>query len=565
MFTIYRQVASIIDKVLKHKGSVKSLALGDSSIVSKSLTFALCCQVLKYHKVIDTILQKSNFSYYIKNEKRKRQLVDKSMVMVAVYETLFGQASQDTQLLKNMFESFLKLHHPLFPLIKTKYYSVWNQTLVQLKIDNNEKVKNNEDLLRLSQFSTEYHDDTQSQNNNSNNSQKQEFINRFLRVNTLKSNEKSVIDELKRLGFEHDDNGDDETTSMVNKNDESANVLDRNSKKHVIKDEHIPELLLLYPITTATHELSIVQKGQVIVQDKASCMPVHVLMQTLNKLNLISSSANNKKKFDFIDACAAPGNKTSFLAARVALDANRKNMKVFAFDRDVKRVEILKNRLKAAGGLENDLVQPIHKDFLTVDPNDEKFKNVRAIMLDPSCSGSGIVGRGVNDESQQRLDKLHNFQCTLLKHAFSFPNVECVVYSTCSIHETENEKTVFNVLNNQPLPQKNDNSELFGLYKCFPEWTSRGTCNDKRLGKYYSMERIAPYVIRCYPKEHLTNGFFVSCFVRNRHLSEEEKVEKFINTEIVEPESAPAKKVIGPQKRKGLIITKKNNKRKKVK
>jgi 16S rRNA C967 or C1407 C5-methylase (RsmB/RsmF family) len=30
-------------------------------------------------------------------------------------------------------------------------------------------------------------------------------------------------------------------------------------------------------------------------------------------------------------------------------------------------------------------------DFLKTDPNDEKYKNVRYIMLDPSCSGSGML------------------------------------------------------------------------------------------------------------------------------------------------------------------------------
>ena len=33
------------------------------------------------------------------------------------------------------------------------------------------------------------------------------------------------------------------------------------------------------------------------------------------------------------------------------------------------------------------------QDFLKTDPDSPAFKNVGALLLDPSCSGSGIVGR----------------------------------------------------------------------------------------------------------------------------------------------------------------------------
>ncbi len=40
-----------------------------------------------------------------------------------------------------------------------------------------------------------------------------------------------------------------------------------------------------------------------------------------------------------------------------------------------------------------DRVRVMHKDFLQVDVTREPFCRVEAIMLDPSCSGSGIRGR----------------------------------------------------------------------------------------------------------------------------------------------------------------------------
>ena len=35
----------------------------------------------------------------------------------------------------------------------------------------------------------------------------------------------------------------------------------------------------------------------------------------------------------------------------------------------------------------------LNADFLTTDPSDERFANVSHLLLDPSCSGSGIVNR----------------------------------------------------------------------------------------------------------------------------------------------------------------------------
>jgi len=62
--------------------------------------------------------------------------------------------------------------------------------------------------------------------------------------------------------------------------------------------------------------------------------------------------------------------------------------------------------------------------------------------VDPSCTGSGLVGRyGETDKDATRLKKLASIQVRLLMHAMrSFPNVKKIVYSTCSIYPEENEE-----------------------------------------------------------------------------------------------------------------------------
>lgn len=72
--------------------------------------------------------------------------------------------------------------------------------------------------------------------------------------------------------------------------------------KGFAKDEHIPNLLLFPPDTQFVND-PLYQEGKIILQDKASCFPAYVLSPPANKGTVA------------IDATAAPGNKTSHLAA----------------------------------------------------------------------------------------------------------------------------------------------------------------------------------------------------------------------------------------------------------
>lgn len=105
---------------------------------------------------------------------------------------------------------------------------------------------------------------------------------------------------------------------------------------------------------TRLKETKAVEERRVIIQSKPSCMPPVVLAP--------------EEGSRVIDACSAPGNKTSLLAAIM----NNKGT-VIAFDRDRKRLETMKGLL-AASGVTN--VDAQHKDFLTVDPSDPQYSNI---------------------------------------------------------------------------------------------------------------------------------------------------------------------------------------------
>jgi putative methyltransferase len=64
-----------------------------------------------------------------------------------------------------------------------------------------------------------------------------------------------------------------------------------------------------------------------------------------------------------------------------------------------------------------------HGSFLDIDPTSPEFMQVEYILLDPSCSGSGIVSRldqlvdGEVTPSSDRLQSLAEFQKSCLLHA----------------------------------------------------------------------------------------------------------------------------------------------------
>ncbi|KAF2010889.1 S-adenosyl-L-methionine-dependent methyltransferase [Aaosphaeria arxii CBS 175.79] len=151
----------------------------------------------------------------------------------------------------------------------------------------------------------------------------------------------------------------------------------RGSAKLYFIDAHIPNLLAL-PSKIDLSRNAAYLAGQLIMQDKASCFPAYLLNPT-------------PEDGDAIDGCAAPGNKTTHLAA-ILHSQHHDGRRVFAFERDALRAKTLEKMVHTALADQIVTVKAAH-DFLASKPTADEFANVGAILLDPSCSGSGIVGR----------------------------------------------------------------------------------------------------------------------------------------------------------------------------
>lgn len=281
---------------------------------------------------------------------------------------------------------------------------------------------------------------------------------RYARVNTLKTTVEDAVDYLKRDGF-----------SYLGHASSLGDLTLR--KKDFVIDMHLPELLVFSP-KTDFHDHFLYKAGHFILQDKASCLPAYLLNPPVGS--------------HLIDACAAPGNKTSHLAAIM-----KNKGRLFAFDLDAKRLATMSTLLLRAGVTCQRLA---NRDFLTVDPDSQEFKDVEYVLLDPSCSGSGMVclrddASSVNQDTvQARLASLASFQLRCLNHGLKFPRLKRLVYSTCSVHRQENEDVVAACLQQNPG---------FRLVPLLSEWPERGL-------------QPLPQCLRASTAKTRTQGFFVA-------------------------------------------------------
>ncbi|KAJ4709007.1 RNA (C5-cytosine) methyltransferase [Melia azedarach] len=270
------------------------------------------------------------------------------------------------------------------------------------------------------------------------------------------------------------------------KMDVDSAMLELRKQFVVKKDDLVPDLLILPP-GSDLHDYPLVMNGSLFLQGKASSM--------------VAAALAPKPGWKVLDACSAPGNKTVHLAALM-----KGTGRILACELNKERVKRLEDtiRLSSASNIE-----VLHGDFLNLDPKDPAYSEVCAILLDPSCSGSGTAaerldyllpshaaGHAADITDVERLNKLAAFQKKALAHALSFPAVERVVYSTCSINQIENEDVIKSVL---PVAE----SYGFRLATPFAQWNRRG------LPVFEGSEHL----LRTDLVED-KEGFFIALFVR---------------------------------------------------
>lgn len=141
-----------------------------------------------------------------------------------------------------------------------------------------------------------------------------------------------------------------------------------------------------------------------------------------------------------IDACAAPGGKTVYLAQ---LMKNRGA--VIACDRDPKRLQILEGNVNRLGAT---IVRTVCHDWTHNNPPEEilSIAPFDRVLLDAPCTNTGVIRRRIDVRWRLRpedFSRMSNEQVIILHAVFRFLKPGgTLVYSTCSLEPEENEQVL---------------------------------------------------------------------------------------------------------------------------
>ena len=217
-----------------------------------------------------------------------------------------------------------------------------------------------------------------------------------LRVNTLKSKVSYICSALSENNIEYE---------KVSWNNEALII--KNANEIDIK------------------ELKIYKNGEIYLQSLSSMMPAIIL--------------EPKENEDILDMTAAPGGKTTQIAA---LTNNKAN--ITACEMNTVRADRLKYNVEKQGATS---VTVLKEDSRRL--ND--YFSFDKILLDAPCSGSGTIllnnERTYKNFSENLVKKTIKSQKDLLKKAIKIlkPGHE-LVYSTCSILKQENENIIKEII-----------------------------------------------------------------------------------------------------------------------
>ena len=259
-----------------------------------------------------------------------------------------------------------------------------------------------------------------------------------------------------------------------------AELIRKLKRWHIIQPFHdYPEIMLvkseLMPgeLGKATEHLL----GYYYIQDVSSMMPVLVLEPTKN---------------DFIlDLCAAPGSKTTQIAAKMENSGF-----LIANDNRIDRISILASNMERCG-ITNAIIT--REDAANLS---EKLKNkikFDKILVDTSCSGEGVRDlKTLEIWNFNMIRKFSKNQKRLIAAALSVLKENGIlVYSTCTLTPEENESVLQYAIENFDvkvekieLPLKSRD----GILKWEDETFDEQIKNARRI----------------YPKDNDSEGFFVA-------------------------------------------------------
>ena len=210
----------------------------------------------------------------------------------------------------------------------------------------------------------------------------------------------------------------------------TAEEIEQELIKNEIKYERVKwskdAFIVLNKKENEIQEMDIYKNGKIYLQSLSSMLPPIVL--------------NPMTKNDILDMTAAPGGKTTQIAALSNNEAN-----ITACEINKIRAERLRYNLDKQGASS---VFVMLEDARNID----NFFSFDQILLDSPCSGSGTININENNLNEyfttELIERSKKLQIALIKKAIKIlKSGKEMVYSTCSILKEENEDIIRKVLN----------------------------------------------------------------------------------------------------------------------
>lgn len=204
---------------------------------------------------------------------------------------------------------------------------------------------------------------------------------------------------------------------------------------------------------------------------------------------LVAPSLQLEPSSQVLDACAAPGGKTTHIASY--LDANQGG-KVTALDIHQHKCRLIEDNV--ARQHLSDVVETKVLDARCVQDifSNEQFDR---ILVDAPCSGLGLIRRKPDIKYTKQRDDLHqltHIQLDILNACAPLLKKDgLLVYSTCTINKEENEEVVEQFL---------DQHSMFEVVDIF--------------GSQAVEKSIHQRMLTLLPSDYLTDGFFICCLKR---------------------------------------------------
>ena len=245
------------------------------------------------------------------------------------------------------------------------------------------------------ELKTQYSDEQLDQIKNGYNSNRKTTF----RVNTIKSNKQEIISELEANKIKY---------KIIN--------------NEIVKNVQSPTIFLLEN-DIEIRKTKIYEEGKIYIQNLSSMIPPLFL--------------NPKEQEDILDMAAAPGGKTTQIAA---MSDNKAN--ITACERNTIRLDKMMYNINKQGVN----FYCINKNSLELDD----FLKFDKILLDAPCTGTGTINHKTNFEkhlTKSLLEKTIKTQEKLLNKAIKLLKKDGeLIYSTCSILKKENDEMIQKVL-----------------------------------------------------------------------------------------------------------------------